>query len=63
MKKIFITGGAGYIGARLTPILLKKGYVVKVYDLMISVTRLLFQSHRVEVRELCKHVLLGFIFS
>lgn len=35
MKKIFITGGAGYIGARLTPILLKKGYVVKVYDLMI----------------------------
>ena len=24
MKKIFITGGGGYIGARLVPILLKK---------------------------------------
>ena len=35
LKKIFITGGCGYIGARLTPYLLKKGYFVKVYDAMI----------------------------
>ena len=32
MKKIFITGGAGYIGARLTPYLLKKKFKVTVYD-------------------------------
>lgn len=35
MKKIFITGGAGYIGARLVPFLIKKGYIVTVYDLLI----------------------------
>lgn len=30
--KIFITGGAGYVGSRLVPILLKKKYYVTVYD-------------------------------
>jgi len=35
MNKIFITGGAGYVGAVLVPHLLEKGYVVKVLDLMI----------------------------
>jgi len=35
LKKIFITGGAGYIGARLVPFLIKKGYIVTVYDLLI----------------------------
>ena len=35
MKKIFITGGAGYVGAQLTPFFLKKGYKVTVLDLMI----------------------------
>lgn len=34
-KKIFITGGAGYVGAVLTPFLLEKGYNVTVLDLMI----------------------------
>ena len=34
-KKIFITGGAGYVGAVLTPYLLEKGYEVTVLDLMI----------------------------
>ncbi len=32
MKKVFITGGAGYIGCVLTPLLLKSGYHVTVYD-------------------------------
>jgi len=35
MKNIFITGGAGYVGAVLTPKLLSKGYKVTVLDLMI----------------------------
>ena len=35
MKKIFITGGAGYVGAVLVPYLLTKGYYVTVNDLMI----------------------------
>ncbi len=32
MKKIFITGGGGYVGTRLVPILLKKKFFVTVFD-------------------------------
>ena len=35
MKKIFVTGGAGYVGSELIPFFLKKGYQVTSYDLMI----------------------------
>lgn len=35
MKKIFITGGAGYVGSKLVPHLLELGYEVSVLDLMI----------------------------
>jgi nucleoside-diphosphate-sugar epimerase len=35
MKKIFITGGAGYVGSKLIPKLLALGYEVTVLDLMI----------------------------
>lgn len=32
MKKIFITGGAGYIGTSLIPLLLENGHEITVYD-------------------------------
>ncbi len=35
MKKIFITGGAGYVGAVMVPHLLDQGFEVTVLDLMI----------------------------
>ena len=34
-KKVFITGGAGYVGSALVPRLLERGYEVVVYDLYI----------------------------
>lgn len=35
MKKIFLIGGAGYVGTELVPMLIQRGYQVTVYDLMI----------------------------
>ncbi len=34
VKKVFITGGAGYVGCRLVEYLLKKKYQITVYDIM-----------------------------
>ena len=44
-EKIFITGGAGYVGAVLTPYLLEKGYKVTVLDLMIYGENVLKKNH------------------
>ena len=35
MKRIFITGGAGYVGSVLVPYLISKGHIITVLDLML----------------------------
>ena len=39
MKKILITGGAGYVGSRLTPQLLKLGYSIRILDTLFYGSR------------------------
>ena len=51
MKKIFITGGAGYVGAVLIPHLLEKGYSVTVLDLMIYGEDVLSKHPNLEVKK------------
>ena len=35
ISRLFVAGGAGYVGSRLIPELIKKGYEVTVYDLYL----------------------------
>lgn len=51
MKKIFITGGAGYVGSVLTPYLISKGYEVTVLDLMIYGSDVLKTSKKLKIVE------------
>jgi nucleoside-diphosphate-sugar epimerase len=46
MKKIFITGGAGYVGSILVPKLLNLGFEVTVLDLMIYGEEVLLDHER-----------------
>ena len=49
MKKIFITGGAGYVGSVLTPYLLSKGFKVTVLDLMIGGSSVLSKNKNLTI--------------
>jgi len=49
MSKILITGGAGYVGAALTPYLLGKGHKVSVVDLMIYGHNVLKKNSNLEI--------------
>jgi len=46
MKKIFVTGGAGYVGSKLVPRLLELDYEVTVFDLMIYGEDVLANHHK-----------------
>ena len=46
MKKIFITGGAGYCGSLLVPFLLNLGYQITVYDIMFFTDNYLPKNHK-----------------
>ena len=48
IKSIYVTGGAGYVGAVLVPRLLEKGYHVTVLDLMIYGEETLPEHHRLK---------------
>ena len=53
MEKILITGGAGYIGSVLTPLLLEKKYSVTVFD------NLLFNQN--SLNNCCHHQNFNFV--
>ena len=66
MKKVFITGGAGYVGAVMVPHLIEQGFEVTVLDLMIYGEHVL-QKHDnlnaikgdIRDQELLKKIILG----
>ena len=51
MKKIFITGGGGYVGSALSDFLIKKGYDVTVYDLFLYGKNVFFEKDKIQTIE------------
>ncbi len=49
MKKIFITGGAGYVGSKLVPKLINLGHQVTVLDLMIYGEDVLDKNEKLKI--------------
>ena len=49
MNKILITGGAGYLGSKLVPELLKLGLEVNVLDLIIYGKDVLPKHHNLQI--------------
>ncbi len=49
MKNIFVTGGAGYVGSSLVPLLINKGYDVTVLDLMIYGEKVLPKHEKLKI--------------
>ena len=45
-KKIFITGGAGYVGSRVVPYLIENGYDITVYDIMYFTDKFLPSANK-----------------
>ncbi len=48
MKKVFITGGAGYVGSYLADYLVQKGYFVTVFDLFIYGKKVFVSNKNIE---------------
>lgn len=48
-EKIFITGGAGYVGSILVPYLISKGYEITVLDLMIYGDEVLKKNKKLKI--------------
>lgn len=66
IKKVYITGGAGYVGAMLVPRLLEEGFEVTVLDLMMYGEEVLKKHPRLNIikgdirdRELLKNTIPG----
>jgi len=66
MRNIFVTGGAGYVGSSLVPLLLKRGYRVTVFDLMIYGENILAKHEKLKIvkgdirnQELLKKIIPG----
>ncbi len=49
MSKIFITGGAGYVGSKLVPKLIEQGHEVTVFDLMIYGEDVLIENEKLTI--------------